>query len=59
MLAGGLTAENVEEAILAVRPDAVDVAGGVESAPGIKDAEKVRAFVAAARDASVSLSGTP
>jgi phosphoribosylanthranilate isomerase len=51
ILAGGLTPENVAEAIRAVRPFAVDVAGGVESAPGRKDPEKVRRFVANARSA--------
>jgi len=45
ILAGGLKPENVTEAILAVKPYAVDVASGVEASPGVKDHEKVRAFV--------------
>jgi phosphoribosylanthranilate isomerase len=49
VLAGGLTAENVGEAIDYVSPMVVDVASGVESAPGIKDQKRVRAFIAAAR----------
>jgi phosphoribosylanthranilate isomerase len=51
ILAGGLTPENVGDAIRRVRPYAVDVASGVEVMPGIKDHEKVRAFIAACRSA--------
>ncbi len=51
LLAGGLTPENVGEAIDRVRPWGVDVASGVESAPGVKDPTLVRRFVRAARDA--------
>ena len=47
ILAGGLTPENVGEAIRTVRPFAVDVSSGVESAPGVKDEALLRAFFAA------------
>lgn len=51
VLAGGLTQENVAHAIRLARPDAVDTASGVETAPGQKCPEKMRTFVAAARAA--------
>ena len=49
VLAGGLTPENVGRAVAEVAPFAVDVASGVESAPGVKDPVKLAAFVAAVR----------
>ena len=51
VLAGGLTPENVTSAIRAVHPFGVDVSSGVESAPGIKDMDKVTRFVVNARRA--------
>ena len=53
VVAGGLTPENVAEAIVATKPFAVDVAGGIEASPGVKDPEKVAAFVRAAEGALV------
>lgn len=51
ILAGGLTPENVGDAIRRIRPYAVDVASGVEQSPGIKDREKVKAFITACKSA--------
>jgi len=49
ILAGGLTPDNIVDALEAVRPDGVDVASGVEASPGIKDLGKVKAFIQAVR----------
>jgi phosphoribosylanthranilate isomerase len=51
MLSGGLDAENIGEALRITRASGVDVSSGVEHAPGMKDADKIRAFVRAARTA--------
>ena len=56
MLSGGLDAGNVAEALQITRAPGVDVSSGVERAPGQKDAEKIRAFVRAARQAAERLS---
>lgn len=59
VLSGGLHAGNVIEGIFQVRPSAVDVSSGVESAKGIKDAEAMRRFCEAVREADARIAVTP
>ena len=54
LLSGGLTPDNVADAIAAVHPYAVDVASGVELSPGLKDPEKLQAFAAAVRSTTLA-----
>ena len=49
ILAGGLTADNVNKAVAMTKPYMVDVSGGVESSPGVKDPQKLKAFIAEAK----------
>jgi phosphoribosylanthranilate isomerase len=59
VLAGGLNDSNVAAAIAQVRPFAVDVSSGVESAPGVKSAERLQQFCAAVRAADQKVHSEP
>lgn len=54
VLAGGLTPENVAQAVLTAKPYAVDVSGGVEASPGVKDAQRIKEFVQNAKSGAVN-----
>lgn len=58
ILAGGLDDSNVGEALVQLRPQAVDVSGGVEKSPGNKDVAKIKRFIAAVRAADLVMDGT-
>lgn len=59
VLAGGLTPENVGDAVREIRPFGVDVSTGIEKSPGVKDPDRIRAFVEAVRVADRDASGAP
>ena len=59
VLAGGLNQSNVGEGIKALHPAAVDVSGGVEVSPGLKDADRIRQFIAAVRAADQQMEAIP
>src|SRR5438132_1247778 len=58
ILSGGLNAQNVDRAIAAVMPHGIDVCSGIESAPGMKDHDAIRDFIAAVRAAELSVRAT-